>query len=378
MDGVESFVSVIDETDSLSYISNITKEIDVAKILDVAASVYQDIPYYLTESDYARIDSLLSLPDYIHRQLDEDKQMLQFPSSSLLTGNISRDPLNLFTPVLSRIKQGAVDIEYETYDSYILSPDEKKAIVIITSSFGANESENNAKLIGLLNDAINNVEQENPDLDIHIIGGPAIAVSNATQIKKTVCLQLQSPHSDPDTFDICFQKCTKHFTDFSFGRLGMAFCYGWHSPFYNSISIIVIGIASVILGIAVNYPLHLIDHLQNSTHPRQALKEIISPLVVGNVTTVGAFLCLVPLNSIALHDLGLFSSLLLVGTILFVLIFLPHVVKVHKLTDSKNEPTLISKLADISVEKNKWVVYSVIALTIFLHTSVSRPNSTPI
>lgn len=366
VDGVESFVRVIDETDSLSYISNITKEIDVAKILDVAASVYQDIPYYLTESDYARIDSLLSLPDYIHRQLDEDKQMLQFPSSSLLIGNISRDPLNLFTPVLSRIKQGAVDIEYETYDSYILSPDEKKAIVIITSSFGANESENNAKLIGLLNDAINQVEADNPDLDIHIIGGPAIAVSNATQIKKDSVLAVAIAGILILILLIyVFRSARNILLILVSVGWGWLFAMGGIALFYNSISIIVIGIASVILGIAVNYPLHLIDHLQNSSHPRQALKEIISPLVVGNVTTVGAFLCLVPLNSIALHDLGLFSSLLLVGTILFVLIFLPHVVKVHKLTDSKNEPTLISKLADISVEKNKWVVYSVIALTIF-------------
>lgn len=110
----------------------------------------------------------------------------------------------------------------------------------------------------------------------------------------------------------------------------MAFAMGAIALFYDSVSIIVIGIASVILGIAVNYPLHLIDHLKDSTQPRSAFKEIISPLVVGNITTVGAFLCLVPLNAPALHDLGLFASLLLAGTILFVLIFLPHAVKTRK------------------------------------------------
>ncbi len=51
---------------------------------------------------------------------------------------------------------------------------------------------------------------------------------------------------------------------------GWLFAMGAIALFYDSVSIIVIGIASVILGIAVNYPLHLIDHLKDSTQPRSA------------------------------------------------------------------------------------------------------------
>ena len=121
----------------------------------------------------------------------------------------------------------------------------------------------------------------------------------------------------------------------------------------------------MILGIAVNYPLHLIDHLKDSTQPRSAFKEIISPLVVGNITTVGAFLCLVPLNAPALHDLGLFASLLLAGTILFVLIFLPHAVKTRKTTDRTTaDPRLITRLAGLSLENNRRIVWGVLVLTL--------------
>ena len=47
--------------------------------------------------------------------------------------------------------------------------------------------------------------------------------------------------------------------------------------------------------------------------------------MVGNITTVGAFLALVPLRAAALRDLGLFSSFLLIGTILFTIIWLPQI-----------------------------------------------------
>ena len=365
--GVESFVNVIESTDTSGYIRSIVKEIDVDMIMEIAENVYQDIPYYLTDKDYSRIDSLMSIPGYIERQLDENKQMLQFPTSSLLTSNIARDPLNLFSPVLSRISQGSIDMEYETYDGYILSPDGKRAVIVMESSFGANESENNSLLMNLLEKAKAQVESENSNLDIHFIGGPAIAVTNAERIKNDSVLAICIAGILILALLIyVFRNVRNILLIIVSVGWGWLFAMGVISLFYDSVSIIVIGIASVILGIAINYPLHLIDHLQHSAHPKEALREIISPLIVGNVTTVGAFLCLVPLNSIALHDLGLFSSLLLVGTILFVLVFLPHIVKIRKPGNHSAENSgMIDRLANISVENNRWVMWSVLLLTVF-------------
>lgn len=336
------------------------------KMLGVADEVYANIPYFLTDEDYARIDSLLSNPDYVDYQVSEDKQMLLFPSSNVLTSNISRDPLNLFTPILGRLKQTGMAIEFDTYDGYILSPDGKKAIVILESAFGAHESENNASLVFMLDNSKNETEKANANLDIHIIGGPVIAVSNANQIKTDSILAVCIAGILILVLLIyVFRNVRNILLIVVSVGWGWLFAMGAIALYYDSVSIIVIGIASVILGIAVNYPLHLIDHLKESDNPKVAIREIISPLVVGNITTVGAFLCLVPLNSPALHDLGLFSSLLLIGTIIFVLLFLPHVVKtLTSKTIATKDPMLITKLAGVSVENSKWFVWSVLILTV--------------
>lgn len=365
-DGVEAFVEKVEANDSLHYIKDIMKEIDMDKMLGIADEVYANVPYYLTDWDYERIDSLLSDPTYVESQISEDKQLLLFPSSNVLVSNISRDPLNLFTPILGRLKQAGMSIEFETYDGYILSPDSKKAIVILESAFGAHESENNASLVAMLDNSKTETEAINGNLDIHIIGGPVIAVANANQIKTdsilAVCI---AGFLILALLIYVFRNLRNILLIVVSVGWGWLFAMGAIALYYDSVSIIVIGIASVILGIAVNYPLHLIDHLKESDNPRAALKEIISPLVIGNVTTVGAFLCLVPLNSPALHDLGLFSSLLLIGTILFVLLFLPHAVKTRK-PESKleKEPLLIARLAGVSIENSKWFVWCVLALTI--------------
>jgi predicted RND superfamily exporter protein len=53
---------------------------------------------------------------------------------------------------------------------------------------------------------------------------------------------------------------------------GWLFAMGGLALLHDSASVIVIGISSVILGIAVNYPLHLIAHLQHTPDIKSALK----------------------------------------------------------------------------------------------------------
>ena len=94
----------------------------------------------------------------------------------------------------------------------------------------------------------------------------------------------------------------------------------------------MVGIGSVIVGIAVNYPLHYLDHIKQEPNKREALKDVIQPLVIGNLTTVAAFACLMFVKAEAMRDLGLFGALTLVGTILFVMVFLPLFAVVPKKT----------------------------------------------
>lgn len=365
VEGVDKLVSKIAENDTTGLISSVISQIDMEQMMGIVDTVYNYVPYFLNESDYARMDSLLADPNYIGRVLQEDREMLLFPSSGFITDNISQDPLHLFSPVTDRIRGGGMDISFETHDGYILSPDGKLAVVIMQSAYGAHETAHNSELAKMLNDCVDEVQSEDDQLSVHIIGGPVIAVSNADRIKKDSILAVSIAGI---LIVLLLIYVFRNFRNILLILVSVA--WGWLfamaglAIFYDSVSIIVIGIASVILGIAVNYPLHLIDHVRECPDMRVALREIVSPLVVGNVTTVGAFLCLVPLKAPALHDLGLFSSLLLVGTILFVLIFLPQLIRIRRRGDKIVEPKLISKLAKIQPENNKMVVIVVTVLTI--------------
>lgn len=366
VEAIDRLCEKISESDTLHLISDITKEIELGQIIEVNDFVTSNMPLFLTDADYVRIDSLLTEPNFVADRLAQDKELLMFPSSALVGSQISSDPMGLFTPVKQRLNSHpSFQNSFELYDGHLLFTDHSRGIAIIQTAFGSSESARNRQLLQLLDEAAGQVESQFPNLEISIIGAPVIAVGNADRIKAdSMWGILVAAILIIALLVYVFRKPWSILLIAISIGWGWLFALGIIGLFYESISLIVIGIASIIVGIAVNYPLHLIDHLRNRTDRLGALKEIVSPLVVGNITTVGAFMALIPLNSKALHDLGLFSALLLIGTILFVLLILPHLLpKVKEREKGSGEPRLITFLSSINPSQSKTTVAIIVALT---------------
>ena len=344
---VDLYCEVLDRADTTQIVEYMTND-DPEVMQDAMNAIYARIPYLLTKEDYARIDSLMADPDFISHQLENDKQLLMLPTAGMMTLQIQHDPLNLFVPVIEQLK-----------------PKQKvnQTLLLIDSPFGASETEHNAKLVDMLEEACDSIKCEYPDVAIHLTGGPVIAVGNARQIKNDSMISISIAII---LILILLWLAFRNIRNLLLITLsigwGWLFAMGCLTLVNNDVSIIVIGISSVILGIAVNYPLHLIAHLPYAVDIRSALREIATPLVVGNITTVGAFLCLVPLDSVALRDLGLFSAFLLIGTILFVLLWLPHMVD----RSSTSAHDFLGRIGDVQLENKKWIVWTVVVLTIVL------------
>ena len=263
---------------------------------------------------------------------------------SMVENDITHDPLGLFSPVVSLMRDTAMLSRFDIYDDCLLTADHRRALVLLNSPYGGSETASNERLLDLLNTKADSVSRLlTPDsclltpslltpslltpLNIRFCGAPVIAVTNASQIKTDSLLSVCIAAVLILLLLWFFLRSLRHILlialTIGWGWVFAIACLSW---VHQEVSVIVIGISSIIVGIAVNYPLHLIAHLGHTSDVRQALQEIVKPLVVGNITTVGAFLALVPLRAAALRDLGLFSSFLLIGTILFTLIWLPQMV----------------------------------------------------
>ncbi|MBO5053129.1 MAG: 1-acyl-sn-glycerol-3-phosphate acyltransferase [Muribaculaceae bacterium] len=365
---IDYFKEVVEKEDVNNQIINLTTQVDYDKVYDLADYVYVNIPYFLTEQDYHRADSILDDVKNIERRLDEDKQLLMFPTSGVVTENLQRDPLGLFLPVLEQLQSGVPSSDnIELYEGYIFTKDMSRAMVLMESPYGSSETKNNARLVALLDSIAMKVSEACPGVTIDYIGGPVIAVTNSTQIKSDSLLSsVLAVVLIVLLLIMVFRKPWNILLIFISVGWGWLFAMAIMSMVHDSVSLIVVGMSSIILGIAVNYPLHLLAHTAHTASMRQVLREIISPLVIGNITTVGAFMALVPLKATALVDLGIFSALILAGTILFVIIYLPHAATHASRPKGGVAVGWLDRLSSVRLENKRWVVVGVLLLTVVM------------
>ena len=325
-EAVDLFAERLVAADSSHLVKEIVKEVDYERYKALIPFIYSHIPYLLSAEDIAKTDSLLSTPGFIEERLMERSAELMLPTGSFLSSSFEWDPLGLFSSVAETQLSTSSIPNCALYNGHIFTPDWRYALCIIASEGDPNESSTNKRLINLIEQAakIDGITAEH-------IGAPSIAVGNATRIKRDSILAL--------SLALLLITILLHFTLKSLRDLLLivaTLAFGWLCGLSavavaeQSVSMIVVGIASIILGIAANYPLHLITHTYHCRgRVGESLRQVVSPLITGNITTVGAFCALIPLNSPALRDLGIFAAAMLVGTILFTIVILPHLIK-HK------------------------------------------------
>ena len=363
-EAVHDFEDVFDAVDSTGLVPQRQITVDSGMAFGMMNEVASAYPLYLTEADYQRIDSLLNIPGYISGQLAADRQSLLFPTGDAMVASVRTDPLHLFTPVLQRLRTSASNSNYDIVEDCIFTKD-GHGLAFLTSPYGTSESGMNSKVAELVDEAIKRLEGEHPEVTVSAVGAPLIAVTNATQIKKDSILAISLALL---LIGLLLVFTYKRFSDILWIVLsitfGWLFAVGGIALIRDSMSIIVIGVASVIIGIAVNYPLHFMDGLKSGVSPRQNLKEMVEPLLIGNITTIAAFLCLVWLDAVAMQDLGLFGSLMLAGTIIFVLVFLPVFTKARK----KEGGTLeLGRILPDKAPSSGWLLVAVMAVTVVMY-----------
>ena len=365
------FAEILHENDASEHIKELMYEIDSDDIKEVTDFITQNTPYFLEEADYMRMNSLIQ-PQNIENQLKANKELLMSPLGGFVRNVALNDPLYFSQNALKNLEVFKQGDNYNTDNGFIFN-DNGECIVIITSKYSISETNKNKLLAEEIYKSANQTIKEFDD-EIRIVpfGAALISITNADQIKADSFFAISIAFVLILALLLYFFRNVKFLffiiLSVAFGTL---FSLGVIALFKTTVSIIAFGIASVIIGVAITYPLHFLVHFRNDQNIKKTIKEIVTPLLIGNITTVGAFLSLLFISSDAMKDLGLISSFLLIGTIVFVLIFLPHFISLNNYefnlqSQKHNNKSIFSRLAEFSPEKNKLIVSIFLLFTIML------------
>ncbi|MBN1599201.1 MAG: MMPL family transporter [Bacteroidales bacterium] len=338
------------------------------KILDI---FYNYLPIYLNEDDYVRLDSIINHLDF-NAQMKEFLKILNSPAGMMAGRYIFRDPFGLSSSQLKRLKDLQVDQNLILYRNHLITQDKKHLLFFLTPGETHNTGKN-ALFIADLNDLISNIKTGKKQVvNIDYIGALPIATANALRIKKDIRLTVTLAVIVIIILIYYFFRRKRILWIIMLPAVfGASVSLLYFAFFMNRVSVISLGIGSVLLGITVDYALHLLTHLKHHEDLTQSVKKVRVPVLMSGLTTAIAFLCLLLLSSPAMKQLGIFAAISVLSAALLSVFVLPFILpqKLFKLSLSSN--TIIERLARYR-SRNKSLIFLVILIGTIVMLYFSR------
>jgi len=332
------------------------------QLLEMVDVVYRNLPVFLEPSDYEKIDSLLT-EERIRQILKDNYNTLVSPMGLGTKRMIAEDPLHLTPIALKKFSTFQLSKNLKLYKDQFVTNDGKNLLLLVTPASTNNTSVNKRLFRGIDRIIEELTLAQFKNIRVEYFGSPVVALGNAERIKKDIITTVSLAAIVLVLFISLFfrRKLTfvLVFLPVLFGGLvSIAALY----ILQNVVSAISLGIGSVLLGISLDYALHVFAHFRKHHNVPLILKDLSTPIVLSSVTTAGAFLSLHFINSQALNDLGLFAAIAVISAALFSLIVLPHFLS--KTENKEPKPGLIDRLAAYDFSKNKILKWFVLILTV--------------
>lgn len=354
-----------------SNIANIKYKIDDEAKMQAYQFFYDNLHLYLDTANYKQIAERLT-KENIEQTLSKNLQILMSPSGMFIKRFILQDPLSITPMLLVRLNNFKVDEHYLMYKSCIFSQDKKHLLVFVEPKHSASDIKKNEILLQNIEALTEDLSVKYPNVEIGAYGGPVVALGNSKRVKKDVAITVSLAllllvgmflfvFRNLHIFNLLFIPIV----------LGAGLAFAILTFIMPTISVLSLGVGAILMGIAIDYSLHLFTHYRSSGNIISTFKDVAEPILISCLTTASTFLCLFVVKSQVLTQLGLFVALSVFFTTLFVLILIPQYLRFVKLGKKvKMHHTFVDRFAQSDLSKNKWLLYVIIVLTIvFVFTS---------
>ena len=344
------------------YLESVYETPDNRSMQELYFFVSNNLPLFLDEADYQQLDTLIS-KSQIEKTIDANYKLLASPAGFATRKNILSDPLHLSNIALNKLKEFNLAEGFKISNGFIISENAKN-ILILTTPVSNNNTSLNKELFAKLDSVISKITASN-NFQISYFGGAAVALGNAERIKKDIIITVSLAFILLFVFISFFFKRKRSFLlVFLPALLGTIVSLGFLGAFSHEVSAIALGIGSVLLGISVDYAIHILSHHRQHKSIELMFRDVSTPIVMSSFTTASAFLSLLFINSKALNDLGLFAACSVLAAAAFSLLVLPHLLAKETQLKKQTTSNFIDKIAAYSFHKKAYLKYIIVILTI--------------
>lgn len=347
------------------YINDALYSIDDDLMINGLDYLLTYLPTFVDTTMYAHFDLLLT-DEAIANRMAENYDLLFNEGRTELLDLVQQDPTGLRYAFL---EAGVLDnlkgAGFTVADGHLFSPDSTVSMAFISPNLNSMDSKAGNKLVDLIEEVRDEVEAEHTDIDIYFHGAPVQSVFNSRQIKSDLLMTIGiSLVIICVVICLCFRNWNTLvllLMPVGYGALFAMACVYW---IQGGMSLMAMGIGAIVLGVALSYVLHVLTHYKHVTDPVRVIREQTSPILLGCITTIGAFVGLMFTDSPLLADFGMFASLALLGTVAFCLLFLPHFFDEHNNKKSHKAFAIIAKINSYPLDRKRWFVVLLVVVSV--------------
>lgn len=354
----DAFCENLIEEDKDTTINNILYSLDEDLMYAGMEYALGNLPTLLTEKDYASFDTVFT-KSHIEAQMADNYEALQSADGEYTAQIITYDPAGMRYAIAYKAKEasGAMGGSYKVIGGHFFTPDSTVCIAFITPNFKAFDSKTGIRLTEHIEESIKTLQNDYPGVDIIFHGAPIQSVFNSRQIKEDLMLTLGlSVLFVCIIIAFCFKNKSTLPLLLAPVIYGAFFALAVMYLIQGTMSLMALGIGAIVLGVSLSYCLHVITHYKYVSDPETVIKEQTKPVILGVLTTIGAFMGLLFTESALLKDFGMFASLAMVGTTIFCLIFLPHFFNPDNNKRSEKAFRWLEKVNSYPLDKHTWLV----------------------
>ena len=278
-------------------------------------------PALLTRQDMPVLQEKTA-PPHIRESLKDIFRMLVSPGGMALKQVFAMDPIGIRDLVLPKLAASSRLFNVRVENGVFVSNDGKHALVIAETEIPMTDSQGASKVMAAYTEALDALP---PGATAILASGHRHTLANARTVKRDLRLILPVSLVLLAVLFCCFIRTRQGIFVFLVPVAVIGVAGIVTSVVYGGISGIVLGFGAVLLGISVDFAVHVFHALrQPDQSPAQVLVEVARPVIFGALTSCVAFASLFVSDIPGIRQLAFFSITGLAVSLFLSLVVLPH------------------------------------------------------
>jgi len=274
----------------------------------------------------------------VEKRLEENYAKLLAPEGWALKRLIRRDPLGLTTGALEKLRYLNLIPGMRMVNGHFVSTDGRNVLLLAEPTIAITDSAGARRLEEAFAQASRTLP---PGIDANLISGHRYTLANAEAIQADLWLILSVSSLGILALFALFLRSIRALFVFLLPICVVCIAALAVAALFPVVSAITIGFGAVLLGITIDFGLHVYFALRHGdSPPQERLRGVVRPVLFGGLTTLAAFAVLLGSDLPGQRQLAVFSIVGIAVALLLALWVLPHLVP------SGGAPELASRAAE--------------------------------